>query len=625
VSNLRLPRRAVLGAALSVALVGGGLTAFAAAGGACPATYTDPAADAGPASTAELNPIAGDDDLDLVAVTHGVSSGQFSTTFKVVKLYDTGPNYAFADRYIAAFTVAGKAVTVTAERDFSGFGSDKGSAKVAGTTVTFPVKVVIDLKANTISAVMAVADLEKVMKTPLAGKPFSAMSATARAVYPSNAAPGTFQPDWDTAEAAASAKYVFGTGCGKTAAAPKPAPKPSASPSPSSSPKPSASPAPSGSPAATSTATTGDYPVAGCQTFKDEKGDASYNGSPSDPDLDITAYTLRTTAKDLVSYIKVDALGASPSVMPLDGHRFYSEFTFNKHVFSIAASSFANYGADLRDGASQTGQAGPNSVMSVDSEGTGGDPGFTDTKVTATFDEKASTVVLSVPLADIEKHGKAPLAGATLTEVAARAGADSGVLILQHDTTESETPAKDVYKVGDNHCFAAPTSPLSSVGAVKAQYADTAAVAARLLDAAGKPVAGKRVTFTLGAVTAAATTGSNGIAKATLLVREKAGRRSLVLSSDDLRNAVPFTVLVERVVLRATGSAGAVQATLTDDDGHAVALQTVTFTSGGRKVTARTDANGVAEATGFARDSTVTVAYAGVAGQYAPARASATA
>ena len=36
----------------------------------------------------------------------------------------------FADRYIAAFTVAGKAVTVTAERDFTGFGADKGSAKV---------------------------------------------------------------------------------------------------------------------------------------------------------------------------------------------------------------------------------------------------------------------------------------------------------------------------------------------------------------------------------------------------------------------------------------------------------------------------------------------------------------
>lgn len=613
-THLRLPRRAVLGAALSTALVGGGLSAFAASSaGACPATYTDPAADAGPASTGELNPIAGDDDLDLVAVTHGVSAGQFSTMFKVVKLYDSGPAYAFADRYIAAFTVAGKAVTVTAERDFSGFGSDKASAKVAGTTVTFPVKVVVDLKANTISAVMAAADLEKVMKTPLAGKPFSAMSATARAVYPSNAAPGTFQPDWDTAEAAASAKYVFGSGCGKAAAAPKPAAEPSESPS--------AAPAP----AAPSSASTGGYPAAGCQTFKDVKGDASYNGSPSDPDLDITAYTLRTTDKDLVAYIKVDALGSSPSVMPVDGHRFYSEFTFNKHVFSIAASSFGSYGADLRDGASQSGQVGPNSVMSVDSEGTGGDPGFTDTKVTSTFDEKASTVVLSVPLADVEKHGKAPLAGTTLSAVAARAGADSGVLILQHDTTRSATPAKDVYRIGDNHCFAAPTSPLASVGAVKAQYADTAGVAARLLDATGQPVAGKRVTFTLGAETAAATTGEDGIAKASVLVREKAGRRSLVLSSDDLKTTVPFTVQVERVALRAAGTADGVRATLTDDDGQAVALQTVTFTAGGRKVTARTDANGVAQAAGFARGTVVKVSYLGIAGQYSSAATSTTA
>jgi hypothetical protein len=610
VSEIRLPRRAVVGVVLSTALVGAGVSAFAAtASGGCPVTYTDPAGDSGFFDPA-TGPLTGDEDLDLVAVTHSVDAGTFTTSVKVAKLYDTGPAYAFGDRFVTSFTVAGKAITVTAERDFSGFGKTKGSATVDGPAVTFPVTAVEDLKANTVSAVMAVSDLEKAVKTSLAGKPFSAMSAVSRAIYPTNATPSVGAL-WDEAEAGKSSSYVFGKGCGGKAA---PAPKPVAEPSES----PSAAPAPAGS----SNAAAGDYPAAGCQTFKDAKGDASYNGSPSDPDLDITAYTLRTTDKDLVAYIKVDALGTSPSVMPLDGHRFYSEFTFNKHVFSIAASSFGSYGADLRDGVSQSGQAGPMSAMSVDSEGTGGDPGYTDTKVTAKFDEKASTVVLSVPLADVEKHGKAPLAGATLTEVAARAGADSGVLILQHDTTESETPAKDVYKVGDNHCFAAPTSPLSSVGAVKAQYADTAAVAARLLDAAGKPVAGKRVSFTLGSVTAVATTGQNGIAKASVLVREKAGRRSLVLASDDLRTTVPFTVQVERVALRATGAADAVRATLTDDDGQAVALQTVTFTAGSRKVTARTDANGVAEATGFARGTVVKVSYPGIAGQYSSAATS---
>jgi hypothetical protein len=119
-----------------------------------------------------------------------------------------------------------------------------------------------------------------------------------------------------------------------------------------------------------------------------------------------------------------------------------------------------------------------------------------------------------------------------------------------------------------------------------------------------------------------ATTGRNGIAKAALLVREKAGRRSLVLRSGELTTTVPFTVLVEKVALRATATAGAITATLADDDGQAVALQTVTFTSGGRTVTARTDANGVAEATGFARGAVVKVTYRGVPGRYSAASTS---
>jgi hypothetical protein len=49
----------------------------------------------------------------------------------------------------------------------------------------------------------------------------------------------------------------------------------------------------------------------------------------------------------------------------------------------------------------------------------------------------------------------------------------------------------------------------------------------------------------------------------------------------------------------------------------------VTFTSGGKKVTAKTDGKGVAKAAGFAPGSAVTATYAGVSGQYAGSKASA--
>ncbi len=183
----------------------------------CP-TYTDPAGDAGPGNQPAANPVAGDDDLDLVAVTHSVAGDDFTTTFKVVKLLEGGPDFSFGDRFKASFTVAGKAVTVTAERDFSGFGTKKAAATVAGTAVTFPVTLIEDVKGSTIGASMSAAALEKAAGASLAGQPFSAMSATAGSIYPSNGAPNAAL-NWDLATAPATATYAFGTGCGGAGAA----------------------------------------------------------------------------------------------------------------------------------------------------------------------------------------------------------------------------------------------------------------------------------------------------------------------------------------------------------------------------------------------------------------------
>ncbi|MDT4942636.1 MAG: hypothetical protein QOJ34_2725, partial [Pseudonocardiales bacterium] len=428
------------------------------------------------------------------------------------------------------------------------------------------------------------------------------------------------QPNWDDATAPATATYLFGAGCGGDSA-PAAAPVPSATPS--TEPSPSAAPAPGGPPAAAG------LPAADCFVAKDPKGDAAFEGNgPNDPDLDMTSLTLGSDGKNLTAYIKVDQLGDSP--MFSDGHRFYVSFTFNKHSFTMAGSNFANGEGAIRDGANGTGQVAANTQLAVDGTTsstdpgrfTGPGPGFVESGLTFTFDTKNSYVIATLPIADLEKYGKAPSAGAVLSGVYANANSDyiSSAIVVDTapDGATATAPGKVTYTVGDNHCFAPPVPPLSSVGAVKAQYGDIAAVAAKLVDAAGAPAAGKTVTFTLGSSKVTGTTGADGIAKGALLVKEKAGKRSLVITSDDANVAVDFTVSLEKTALKAVGGKGGVTATLTDDDKKPVAGQAVTFASGSKKVTAKTDAKGVAKATGLPAGN-IKVTYAGAAGMYAAA------
>jgi hypothetical protein len=642
VTTSHLPRRAVVGAVLAVAMIGGGLVAaFAddapAAAGGCPATYTDPAGDSGLLDPS-TNPAVGDDDLDLVAITHSVDGGVFTTAFKVAKLDPAGPLYAAGDRFAASFTVAKKAVTVDAERDFSGAGDTNGSVTVDGAAVTVPVKIVEDDKASRLSALIAVADLEKAVGAPLTGEAFSAMSAEARGFYPSNATP-SLGVLWDDATAPATAAYAFGGGCGggDTPAAPAPAPSasPSTEPSAQPSPQPSASPAPGGVPAS------GGLPAADCFTAKDPKGDAmlrAVNGlpvdvaAPNDPDLDVTSLTLGTDAKNLKAYIKVDKLGDAPAYS--DGHRFYVSFTFNKHSFTMAGSSFANGEGAFRDGLNSTGQVAASTQLAVDGTTsstdpgrfTGPGPGFVPSGLKFTFDVKNSLVIASLPLADLEKYGKAPSSGAVLSSVYASGNSDyvaSAIIVdTVPDGATGSAPGKLTYTMGDNHCFAPPAPPLSNLGVTKAQYGDVAVVAAKLVDAAGAAVAGKTVTFSLGASKASGVTGADGVAKASMVVKDKAGKRSLAITSDSTTVSVPFTVSVEKTALKAAGANGAVTATLTDDDRKPVVGQVITFTSGSKKVTAKTDAKGVAKAAGLPAGN-VKVTYPGATGMYAAASTSA--
>jgi hypothetical protein len=406
-------------------------------------------------------------------------------------------------------------------------------------------------------------------------------------------------------------------------------------------------PAPSPSASATPTATispasgAGDpskLPLADCFLAKDPKGDASIGfvngapGLPNDPDLDLTSLTIGADAKNLYAYLKVDKLADGPAVH--DGHRFYVSFTHNKHTFTMAGSAFKNsQSGQLKDGLAQTGQVAHVTQLAVDGVSSatdpnrviGNGPGFVDSGLKYVFDQKTSTVSAILPIADIEKYGKAPVAGAVLSGVYGGAYGDSYAVANPADAipdgATSPATSKLTYTMGDNHCFGGgASSALTYVGALKAQYGDTAAVAAKLVDAAGKPVAGKVVTFSLGSSTATGKTGGNGVAKAALLVKDKAGKRSLAISGGGATTRVVFTVLIEKTVLTATGTKGAVTATLRDDDRRPVGGQVITFTLGSKKVTARTDAKGVAKATGLPPGN-VKVTYAGAPGMYTAANA----
>ncbi|MCU1673384.1 MAG: hypothetical protein JWN77_1497 [Frankiales bacterium] len=610
---LHLPRRALVGAVLATSLVGAGVTAFAAdgTGSGCPA-WTDPKGDA--TTGGEPTGLASDANLDIVAATAATTATDVVVTVTTDAL-NAGASDA-GDEFGLDLTVAGADLFIAADREVD----DSSSAHVGNygdPTVSEPAKAVFDVKSKTVTITAPLASLKAAAGADVSGKPATALSA-----YTSNIVPfadmGLFLYD----NAATKAALTLGTDCaGGTGAAPAPAESasPSASPSPSSS--------PSGPPAA-GIAQAG-LPAPGCNTFPDVKGDATVSptvGGPgvAETDLDLTGLVLQSTPDALRAYLRVVELKSRPQSFP--GHAFYANFTVNKKAVQLIGTAYdPEQLGQAQDGpaaatAGTPAQRSPKTRMTVDAT-------YVPSSLKATFDVKTSIVTLSIPRAELAKAVGGFEDGSVLTKVYGRDSATTpaGGLFVDSTAKDNSTGVtdKDAWTVGDNLCFAPPVPPLSSVGVTKAQFGDSAAVAAKLVDAAGAPVAGKQVTFALGAAKATGTTGADGVAKAALLVKEKAGSRTLTLTSDDTTSTSAFTVLVEKTALKATGSKGAVTATLSDDDRKPVAGQVVTFTSGGKKVTAKTDGKGVAKAAGFAPGSAVTATYAGVSGQYAGSKASA--
>ena len=670
----RTPRRAVVLLTAGSLLAGGGglaLLGTASAASACP-TYTDAAGDAGPNSGAfsePANPLDDPSSLDILSVTHRTDAGVLSAVVKVDHVTAAPGGAGPADGYQVAFTVAKKAVVLQVIRDGSNPTADPVLATkvtVGGTKTAATPKAVFDTKANTVTLSVPVADLEKDVGAPLSGQAFSAMSTKSfTAVGTTAPAPvgGNFATSvYDVATAPAAATYTVGDSCGGSAPAPvaapaatpagsatpapsgsaTPAPSGSATPAPSGSATPapsgSATPAPSGSatPAPSGSATPApsgsptpapssgpsagpsgqfDLPRKGCTDIVDPAGDADANpmllgavALGADPDLDILGVNFRTSPTTVSAYLHISALNAAGPAFPLSsGHQFDVLFTANKKVVDLAGQSPTVASAKVGGAAAPA------------------------LKVTAQFDYKHSYVILSVDRTALATAVGAPLAdGAVLTATSATSTQLNDPLpAASADSIQAPKPEQQVYTVGNIACFLPPPAKISIDADKAAQYSDRTLVYATVVDADNQPVGHAPVSAVIGGGPAVrGLTDGDGIAALAVPVLGRGSSRiAVAFPGNDIAGpataTAPITVVADGAVLTASGGHGRVSAILRDEDrpvGSPIAGQPVTFTTGGRSRTVRTDKRGAAVLSGLPAGAKVTVGYPGSRGAYLAAR-----
>lgn len=151
------------------------------------ATWTDPAGDANLAE--DSNPAAqpADPTLDITAVTYAITADTFSAKI-VIPEYDPAATYSDGNRLDADFTVAGKAVEISANNgDAWAVLSNayrQQSISVDGTSVKGSEDMVTEtVDGTTVTLSVKLADLEAAVGAPIGGQPLSEMSAIAWAAY----------------------------------------------------------------------------------------------------------------------------------------------------------------------------------------------------------------------------------------------------------------------------------------------------------------------------------------------------------------------------------------------------------------------------------------------------------
>ncbi|MEO6205088.1 MAG: hypothetical protein ABIO67_06880 [Mycobacteriales bacterium] len=615
--------RAVAGVALAGSLIVSGAVALAAGqpADACVA-WTDPKGDA--TTGGEPTGAGADANLDIVSASVGSVDGKFRATISTAGL-NAGPSDA-GDEFGMDFTVGGADLFLAVDRDVDDSVSPHlGSYSDPTVFISTGVTGAFDIAAKTVTLTATVAAVDKAAGVSTGGKPVTGLlaytanaipfSGFAAAVYDSAAGKGDYSLGSDCGGSAAPAPSTASASASPTASA-SASPSASASAAPSSSPSASASP-----PAAGGTAAAGGLPVAGCVLSTDPKDDAHplNANAPTDPDLDLLGLTYGTSDGSLRAFAKINKLAAGPA-SSTDGHRFSFYFTFNKHVFAMAGSAYKNTAnASVKDGLASTGQFSKVTQLSVDGPGltdpnSRTNPGFVASGLKFSFDLKNSYVIATLPVADIEKYGKAPFAGSTLTGLYVTSATDTDVVSSQADVLPDGAPTTKpstlTYDAGDNHCFAPVVVTAASASATslivsapsRVQTSDVQITSIRLAGSDGKPVAGGAVTARLGSgPTVSGKTNGSGTLSLRVPVTGPAAQRTLAVNYGTTTVRRATTVLAERSLLNykvsGTGTTRQVTVTLTDDDSptrHPYAGTTVTFAYSGKKVTATTDKAGQA-------------------------------
>lgn len=374
-----------------------------------------------------------------------------------------------------------------------------------------------------------------------------------------------------------------------------------------------------------------EMPRANCtRRLIDPEGDAKWpsalgNSAQNVDGLDINGVLLRLTPDQLQVFMSVkDAV--DPAHMPVTAGAFVYAVTFK---FGTVDFTFK-----LMENSSQlpwTSDPTPSNGYPVGGTSVGGTKELKGH--TADLYVDTNYVVFTAPRASVEEAVEGPVKDADqFTAIVAQ-----GIQYIDNSPTPVDTldvtGDKAVYKVGDDYCFGAPPGTLSDLVAPAAVYSDAVTLSAKLVDEKSAAVAGKQVQFTVaGDKPVVATTGADGIAKATYVPALKAGTYAVdaVFAGDKEvgKAKVSGTIVVGSEsaafnalqVAKPSSTTRTVTATLLDNDKHAVAGQKVDWYVNGRKVaTVVTDSKGRSVYKGAKPAQTVQAKFAGVSGKYSAA------
>ncbi|HVF04915.1 MAG TPA: hypothetical protein VNA20_08755 [Frankiaceae bacterium] len=570
-----MTRRVVATAALAATalLTSGALPLVGAAHADACAAWADPEGDAKPM---EFENAPNTPALDIMGAAVETAGGDVVATVKVSDLAST---YAgTGDLFQVSVTVSGVRMTFAAGRGEAG-----DFATLTSSVATAPATVQFDPAGNTVRMATTLAEFDKVAGKAAAGVAADSLNAaTAMQVN------GTEVVAHDYTQLVEGLTYVVGAACA-TPRTPVVIPQPAVDCTPN---------------------------ITDAADDGTPKGPGDV-GTGNDASLDVRSVVFNSTPQHLMAYVTVAALADKPA--NYQGDRFEVGFKAGTKAYTFSA-----------------GRAGLGRSLNMPAPTRGTVDGAADEKlaVRGVFDQPKNTVVILIDRAALNTvNGSAVADGTTLTEVVVTtAGAQPG-MYLTADRAEATAEADRVYKVGDNPCFGPPKSKLVNTGAVTTQFGDAAAVAAKLTTEAGEALAGKTVRFQLGAVSTTATTGSDGVAEATLASPLVAGAYNLVASFAGDASAktssltTPFTIAQEKTKITLSvvksGTKRTVTAKLVDDDGKVLAAQPVAwFINNKASGAPKTNSAGVVTLTTAKPTQTVKAVFTAVAGKYVGSTAS---